>query len=487
MAKAFVSYSRSTASALDSLVSDLEGLGHDVWADRELTGGQAWWTQILEQIRECELFIFLLSPDSLESVACKRELSYATALGKPVLPVLVVDGVPLGLLPETLSSVQYVDYRQPDRATVLSLSRAVRAVRPAAALAEPLPTPPEIPISYLGSLAARIEIEQLLTFEQQSAILVDLRRSLRDPKLRDDARQLLPKLRARRDLLSTVAEEIDELTISPTVTTNTSQRASETSNHTKEPATESTPSITPTNPNPVEPRNERPAVVGGAGDNTATSRKFPTLTLLLVVAPIVIGFVVLANMSGKREGPALSPSASSGTEIGNDPVKRNQPTLAASGNDSSTDPAKQNELADYNYGLGGPKNDAEAVRLWRLSAAQGNAYGQANLGWMYSQGRGGLPKSDVEAARWYRLAAEQGQASAQMNLGVYFENGRGDLAKSDVEAAKWYRLAADQGNASAQVNLGKFHEEGRGGLAKSEAEAVKLYRLAAEQGELPGK
>ena len=212
MAKAFLSYSRSTRTALDSLASDLEGLGHQVWADRELTGGQAWWAEILEQIRVCQIFVFVLSPEALESVACRRELAYASALLKPILPVLAVDGVPLGLLPEALSSVQYVDYRQPDRATILSLARAVYAIRPPPALPDPLPPPPEIPVSYLGSLSTRIDLEQSLTFEQQSAILVDLRRALRNSTMRADARNLLLKLRARRDLLSTVADEIDDLT-----------------------------------------------------------------------------------------------------------------------------------------------------------------------------------------------------------------------------------------------------------------------------------
>jgi TIR domain len=53
MAKIFISYSRQSEAMAKSLVTDFESLGHDVWFDRELSGGQAWWDQILAMIRDC--------------------------------------------------------------------------------------------------------------------------------------------------------------------------------------------------------------------------------------------------------------------------------------------------------------------------------------------------------------------------------------------------------------------------------------------------
>ena len=79
---------------------------------------------------------------------------------------------------------------------------------------------------------------------------------------------------------------------------------------------------------------------------------------------------------------------------------------------------------------------------------------------MYANGEGIL-KDDAEAVRWYRLAAEQGHASAQFNLGVRYATGRGVL-KDDAEAVRWYRLAAEQGHARAEFNLGVMHADGRG-------------------------
>ena len=77
---------------------------------------------------------------------------------------------------------------------------------------------------------------------------------------------------------------------------------------------------------------------------------------------------------------------------------------------------------------------------------------------MYATGRGVL-KDEAEAVRWYRLAADQGDADAQLNLGVMYDNGRGVL-KDEAEAVRWYRLAADQGDAAAQFNLGNMYAKG---------------------------
>ncbi len=111
MPKIFISYDRESKPLVETLENDIEGLGHEVWFDHELTGGQSWWNQILEQIRECDVFVFALAPRALESVACTREYNYAAELGKPILPVLVAEDVSINLLPTALLAIQYVDYR----------------------------------------------------------------------------------------------------------------------------------------------------------------------------------------------------------------------------------------------------------------------------------------------------------------------------------------------------------------------------------------
>lgn len=49
------------------------------------------------------------------------------------------------------------------------------------------------------------------------------------------------------------------------------------------------------------------------------------------------------------------------------------------------------------------------------TGAQGLAEPQYNHGFIYGTGRGG-PQNDTEAIKWYRLAAQQGLSAAQFNL-----------------------------------------------------------------------
>jgi acyl-CoA thioesterase-1 len=63
--------------------------------------------------------------------------------------------------------------------------------------------------------------------------------------------------------------------------------------------------------------------------------------------------------------------------------------------------------------LGLPKDAAQAVSLWRRSAAGNVARAQSNLGAMHEHGEGGLAVDHAEAFRLYSLAARQGLAAGQ--------------------------------------------------------------------------
>ena len=89
--------------------------------------------------------------------------------------------------------------------------------------------------------------------------------------------------------------------------------------------------------------------------------------------------------------------------------------------------------------------------LSRQAAEQGDAEAQYNLGFMYAEGRG-VSKDEAEAVRWYRLGADQGFTVAQLELGLMLmlmsDAGEG-VSKDEPELVRWYRLGADQGFAVA--------------------------------------
>jgi len=104
------------------------------------------------------------------------------------------------------------------------------------------------------------------------------------------------------------------------------------------------------------------------------------------------------------------------------------------------DPDVQCLLAKmYFAGQGVSKDTDRAVKLFKLSAAQGNSDAQFFLGSWYL-----LPHRDVaEGAKWLRLSAEQGNQDAQWLLGKAYLEGDKDLPRDPVQAELWLLLAAD--------------------------------------------
>jgi|HubBroStandDraft_1064217.scaffolds.fasta_scaffold43920_2 TPR repeat protein len=98
----------------------------------------------------------------------------------------------------------------------------------------------------------------------------------------------------------------------------------------------------------------------------------------------------------------------------------------------------------YEKSHGMERNDAEAVRLYRLAADQGYAVAESNLGHMYSEGLG-AEQNDAEAIKLNRLAADRGFAHAQFHLGIAYEHGRG-VPQDEALAYMWFSLSAAQGD-----------------------------------------
>ena len=133
----------------------------------------------------------------------------------------------------------------------------------------------------------------------------------------------------------------------------------------------------------------------------------------------------------------------------------------------------------YANGRGVAQDAVQAVKWYRKAALQGNALGQNNLGFMYGAGLG-VTQDHVQAVKWYSKAALQGNARAQSNLGFAYAKGLG-VAQDYTQALEWYRKAALQGHASAQSNLGFMYRTGLG-VTQDHVQAVKWYSKAALQG-----
>ncbi len=208
----FVSYSTREKDAVTRLTQDLQDAEEHVWLDRRLAGGDAWWRAILEQIRGCDVFIFALSQNSIQSKPCQAELHYAQDLGLPILPVQVgpVDSMQLN----PLATVQTVDYRTSTSTAGMRLLSALhRARTQRQPLPSPLPPEPPVPFEYLIRLYTTIAGTDQLSPRDQAALVTQLQFGLREDGDHEAARKdivmLLGKLRDREDVTYRTRTDVD--------------------------------------------------------------------------------------------------------------------------------------------------------------------------------------------------------------------------------------------------------------------------------------
>ena len=88
--KLFISYSLDDKAWTYELWRQLrDELHHDAWIDKRLVAADDWWGAICENIKTCDVFLYIMSPKSVESIYCGGELDYAIALNKPILPLML--------------------------------------------------------------------------------------------------------------------------------------------------------------------------------------------------------------------------------------------------------------------------------------------------------------------------------------------------------------------------------------------------------------
>jgi serine/threonine kinase PknH len=326
----FVSYSSQDRSAIEPLTAALRRARQQVWFDDELGGGEAWWNEILEQIRSCEVFIVALSNHLLESKPCQAELRYAKALQRPILPVRI--GPVDSMRANPLAALQVIDYQNPSVDAGIQLVTAVHAL---AAQQQPLPSPlpdePPVPFAYLMRLSSTLS-EQDLDPRQQTHLLTELKSGLEedgdDPTARNDIARLLRMLRDRSDVTYRTRTEIDSLLASVDAKSaapdaSPARPRPEHEHPVARPTEPPQPpkavggeSTTPPRPRPSAGVSTRPSVpTGESGPDIAQPSRKPWLIAgaagLAVVVAIAAAVLFFTQRSGpKPSSPPVGPPAS---------------------------------------------------------------------------------------------------------------------------------------------------------------------------------
>lgn len=106
----FISYNRRDFPFVRDMHTLLENNSYEVWLDlQDIQGGMTWWDETRNAILDTDFFLVVLSKYSAMSEYVGKEVKYALAQGKQVIPVLLqeADGFPTGL-----EHFQWIDARQ---------------------------------------------------------------------------------------------------------------------------------------------------------------------------------------------------------------------------------------------------------------------------------------------------------------------------------------------------------------------------------------
>ena len=94
MSSIFISYSRKDIRFAERIVQALARNKLDTWIDwKSIPKGEDWEQEIYRGIEEAEAFVFLISPDSVQSEMCSKEIAHAARNNKRVIPIVIRDAV----------------------------------------------------------------------------------------------------------------------------------------------------------------------------------------------------------------------------------------------------------------------------------------------------------------------------------------------------------------------------------------------------------
>jgi hypothetical protein len=87
-----ISYRTPDRHIADEISRELDAAGLSPWMDyKGIRPGSKWRDELLKQVRNCDVFIALLTPEYLRSEHCRMELLIARSRGCVVLPVMLQD------------------------------------------------------------------------------------------------------------------------------------------------------------------------------------------------------------------------------------------------------------------------------------------------------------------------------------------------------------------------------------------------------------
>ncbi len=125
----FISYSRVDSEFARNLNHQLQSFGKLTWFDQESIANSSadFQREICRGIETSDNFLFILSPESIQSKYCAQEVEYAVSLNKRIITVLYRGIKGCDLHPE-LAKVQWLNFAYKDKSFDQSFNELIRVL-----------------------------------------------------------------------------------------------------------------------------------------------------------------------------------------------------------------------------------------------------------------------------------------------------------------------------------------------------------------------
>jgi len=113
MTHLFISYSRKDTEFARRLTESFVAQNMETWVDWEdIPPTVDWMKEIERGIEEADIFVFIVSPDSICSSVCAEEVAHAIKNGKRITPVVARE-VDMKEAPATLTHLNWIFFSRP--------------------------------------------------------------------------------------------------------------------------------------------------------------------------------------------------------------------------------------------------------------------------------------------------------------------------------------------------------------------------------------
>lgn len=128
MADTFISYSRKDIAFAKIIHELLQNSQLETWIDwQDIPPSADWFEEIKEAIEQADTFVFIISPTSVQSEICSKEIAHAERNNKRLIPIVIGD-IDNQLVPSTLQPLNWIFFKEEDKKYAKALADLVAGI-----------------------------------------------------------------------------------------------------------------------------------------------------------------------------------------------------------------------------------------------------------------------------------------------------------------------------------------------------------------------